>query len=229
MAGTIKNFQYIGYLSDFITTHYNIDVLIDKFSCAKYNYDNINNAKKVYSNTFSFKNCIIGWIMIFACTLITFPLLFLPGATVFPWLVFCAILSSVIIVASKIVYKRKVLPIHFRHLKSEEVKSKRMYEVAYKALLIQRDNLYGMQEGIDEECTYPLSLYIMLKAAKQGDCANIPQGIKYFQSKYKALSSMENEDFTKLKENIDAEQSRAANVQQFLNNIDNHAQSLFDK
>jgi hypothetical protein len=227
MTREMSNFQYVGYLSDFLSIYNEIDTLTQQYECAKKNYDNAQAALLDYKHTFSFVNCLYGFVFVFLCSLITFPLLFIPHVTIISWLLFCAILSCVIIVVSKFIYHKKVLPIHKSNINKATRAAEREYRKAYEALLAQRSNLQRMREGIHEKCVYPLSVYIMREAAKEGSCSNIPQGVNYFLNRYKTLETAEDEASVALKQNIDNEQSKATERQAFLENLDESAQSLF--
>ena len=227
MAGEMSNFQYVGYLSDFLSIYNEIDALTAQYECAKKNYDNAQAALKEYSHTFSFINCLYGFCFVFLCSLITFPLLFISHITVPAWLIFCATLSCVIIVVSKFIYHKKVLPVHKSNIQKATRVAEREYRKAYEALLTQRSNLQRMREGLHERCTSPLSVYIMREAAKEGACSNIPQGVKYFLNRYKTLEEAEDDASLTLKQSIDKEQDKAIKQQSFLENIDESAKLLF--
>ena len=102
MANAVSNFQYVGYLSDFLATYNDIDILTAQYECAKANYDNAQKALKNYQSTFSFRNCLLAWLVVFGCLLLTFPILFLPHTNIFVWLGFCGIIASVIIVTANL-------------------------------------------------------------------------------------------------------------------------------
>ncbi len=225
---TITNFQYVGYLSDVLGIYNDIDTLTARYHAAKANFDGAKSAMKEYQSTFSFKNCILGWTLIFAGLMLTFPLLFIPGVKFGVWITFCALISCVIILLSKIIYQTKVLPLHRANLNIEIEKARRAYNASYESLVTHRHNLNEMREGIEEPCSYPLSLYIMCEAAKEGQCSNIPQGIRYFTNRYKTLEKANDEAFTALKANIDREQEKAKERQGFLDNLDETARTLFE-
>lgn len=227
MTGEMSNFQYVGYLSDFLSIYNEIDILTRQYECAKKNYDNAQSALKDYKNTFSFINCLYGLAFVFLCSLITFPILFIPYVTISSWLFFCAIISCVIIVVSKFIYHKKVLPLHKSNIQRATRVAEREYRKAYEALLTQRSNLQRMREGINEKCAYPLSVYIMREAAKEGACSNIPQGMNYFLNRYKTLEEAKDEASLALKQSIDKEQDKAMERQSFLETLDESAQSLF--
>ncbi len=227
MANAVSNFQYVGYLSDFLATYNDIDILTAQYNCAKANYDNAKRKLAEYQNTFSFKNCLIGWGMIFGVLLLTFPILFLPHTNFMVWLAFCAIIASVIIVMSKIIYNKKVLPVHRSTLQDELTRAEQVYRLSYETLVARRSNLKDLRGELDEQCTYPLSIYLMREAAKEGECSNIPQGIRYFKNRYRTLELSEEESAQALKKRIDEEQERAVIRQTFLNGLDDSAQTLF--
>jgi hypothetical protein len=227
MRGNISNFQYVGYLSDFLATYNDIDVFTAQYNCAKENFDTAKQKLQEYNDTFSMKNCLLGWALIFGVLLLTFPVLFLPHTNVFVWLTLCAIIASVIIVVSKVVYTKKVLPIHRSILNDELNRAKESYGFAYEALIARRSNLNDLKGEIDEKCSQPLSIYLMREAAKEGECSNIPQGIRYYKSRYKTLESATDESSVNLKKRIDEAQSRAEARKVFLDGLDESAQTLF--
>lgn len=227
MANNISNFQYVGYLSDFLATYNDIDLLTAQYDCAKANFDNANKAIAEYKNTFSFRNCLIGFCIVFPCTLLTFPLALLLKMPVLLWIAFCALLASVIIVVSKIIYAKKVFPAHNTYLQDQRARAEQAYRDSYEKLIARRSNLCDLRGGIDEQCSYPLSIYLMREAAKEGECANIPQGVRYFKNRYKTLETATEESSQTLKRRIDAEQHRAEQRQAFLDNLDESAQTLF--
>ena len=67
----------------------------------------------------------------------------------------------------------------------------------------------------------------MREAAKEGECSNIPQGIRYFKNRYRTLELSEDEASQTLKKRIDDEQERAVKRQAFLDALDESAQTLF--
>lgn len=228
MAQAVSNFQYVGYLSDVLQTYNDIDVLTAQFNCAKANYDNAKTALEEYENTFCLKNCILAWSMVFgAMLLLTCPLLLVPRSNWIVWLVFCAMIASVIIVVSKIIYQKKVFPVHRSFLEDERNRAETIYKKSYESLVARRANLQDLREGIEEQCTYPLSIYMMREAAKEGECSNIPQGIRYFKNRYKTLEIATEESSIHLKARIDNEHEKSKSRQDFLNNLDESAQTLF--
>ena len=230
MAISKPNFQYIGYLGDFLTIYHNIDVLSKEFECAKYNYDKAKEKLDEYNNRFSMPNCIVACAFLFAILfVINIPfILFLRANAAFIF-AFCAILSCVIIFMNKVLYTKRVLPKHRSTLQDEVNRAKDTYEKAYNALITERSNLRDMIEGLDENCTYPLPIYIMREAAKEGSCVNIPQGVKYFNGRYQALSESSEESLIKLKERIDKERASSIAQKDFLDNLDEKAKTLFEK
>jgi hypothetical protein len=227
MANAVSNFHYVGYLSDFLATYNDIDILTAQYECAKANYDNAQKALKEYQSTFSLKNCVLGWLLSFGCLLLTFPLLFLPNTNIIVWLAFCAILASVIIVMSKLIYNKKVLPVHRSTLQDELQRAEQVYRISYETLVARRSNLKELRGELETQCTYPLSIYLMREAAKEGECSNIPQGIRYFKNRYRTLELAEDEASQTLKKRIDDEQERAVKRQAFLDALDESAQTLF--
>ena len=227
MANAVSNFQYVGYLSDFLATYNDIDILTAQYECAKANYDNAQKALKNYQSTFSFRNCVLAWLVVFGCLLLTFPILFLPHTNIFVWLGFCAIIASVIIVMSRIIYHKKVLPVHRSVLQDELTRAEQAYRLSYETLVTRRSNLQDLRGELETQCTYPLSIYLMREAAKEGECSNIPQGIRYFKNRYRTLELAEDEASQTLKKRIDDEQERAVKRQAFLDALDESAQTLF--
>lgn len=228
MSQSISNFQYVGYLSDFLGTYHDIDMLTENYKCALSNYKNVSKKIKEYKQTFSFRNCILGWALLFGVLLLSFPLVLFCNVPLFSWFLFCAILSCVIIVISRIIYQKKVLPIHMKRLEGERNKARADGIAMYEALITHRTNLQALRDGIDERCSYPLSVYIMREAAKEGECSNIPQGVHYFNSRYKTLEESEEDASKSLKNNIDSEQTKAEQRQQFLDNLDETSRELFE-
>jgi hypothetical protein len=228
MAQAVSNFQYVGYLSDVLQTYNDIDVLTAQFNCAKTNYDNAQAALDEYKNTFCLKNCVLAWCMMMGVLLLlTCPFLFLPRTSIIAWLVFCALIASVIIVVSKLIYQKKVFPAHKSFLEDERNRAEVIYKKSYESLVARRANLQDLREGIEEQCTYPLSVYMMREAAKEGECSNIPQGIRYFKNRYKTLETATEESSISLKARIDNEQDKYKARQDFLVNLDEKAQTLF--
>lgn len=227
MKQNISNFQYVGYLSDFLATYNDIDLLTDQYNCAKENFDNANKAIKEYEETFSLKNCCIAWLIVFPITLLTLPLTILLSCPIFLWVMFCAVITSVIIVMSKIIYSKKVFPIHQAFLLDERSRAEHIYQTSYEKLVACRSNLRDLCGDIDEQCSYPLSIYLMREAAKEGECANIPQGIRYFKNRYKTLEISSDESAQALKKRIDNEQQLASKRRDFLEKLDEDAQTLF--
>lgn len=228
MSQTISNFQYVGYLSDFLGTYNDIDVLTEQYQVALNNYQNASKKLKEYQQTFSLRNCTIAWSMLFGIFLLSFPLVMFGKLTFMPWFLFCAILSCVIIVISRIIYQKKVLPIHTKRLEAERNKAKADGTALYEALIAHRTNLQALRDGIDERCSYPLSVYIMREAAKEGECANIPQGVHYFNSRYKTLEESTDASVQALKHSIDSEQAKADQRQQFLDTLDETSREFFE-
>lgn len=230
MASSVVNFQYIGYLGDFLNTYNDIDSLTDEFQCAKYNYETAQEKLKEYEARFSKKNCIVGilcmWLILFA---LMSPTLLIPRVSVIPTIIFCGMLACVIILVSSILYRNKVLPKHKANLSDEVSRARVAYEKAYKALVDRRSNLAEMQEGMDEQCSYPLSIYIMREAAKEGACSNIPQGVRYFRERYRTLEGSHDELAVGLKHSIDNEKTISDNRREFLDTLDENARTLFDK
>ena len=223
----ISNFQYVGYLSDFLATYNDIDMLTAEYNYAKANFDNANRVLEEYQQTFSWKNCCFGWILIFACLCLTFPIAILLSMPFWLWIIICAILASVIIVVSRIIYYKQVMPIHKSFLMNERTRAERIYKRSYESLIAHRSNLQDLRGDIDEQCSYPLSIFLMREAAKEGECSNIPQGIRYFKNRYKTLETASDESSQALKQRIDNEQYLAEQRQQFLETLDDSAQTLF--
>ena len=226
----ITNFQYVGFLGDFLNTYNSIDILTEQFELAKTNYDAATQKLEEYKKTFCLKNCILGFFALYGIILLlTFPFMFLETTRVVIWLPFCAIIACVIIVLSKILYTTRVLPTHSAHLQNAVNRAKRNYERTYNQLIAHRNNLETMCEGMPEHCAYPLSIYIMREAAKEGECGNIPQGIRYFTERYKTLEQLDDEASVNLKTRIDHEKALSDLRQQFLNELDEMARTLFEK
>lgn len=225
----ITNFQYVGYLGDFLNTYNSIDELTEQFQLSKENYDAAKNKLSEYKQTFCLRNCVIGFFVIYILLLIlTSPIFFLPTATVLYWLVICAIPAFVIILVSKIIYRNRVLPTHQAVLEDEINRAQTLYSKTYEMLLIHRSNLNELRDGIEAPCTYPLSIYIMREAAKEGECSNIPQGIRYFNERYKTLELADDEESIQLKQHIDQEQAASDARQTLLYELDDMARTLFD-
>lgn len=227
MSQQTTNFQYVSYLTDFLYTYGDIEINSAKFECSKKNFDSAATALKSYRETFSLVNCLWGWLLIFLCSLISFPLLFIPGVKFLPWISICALFSCVIIVLSKIAYHKRVLPIHTGTLNEELRASKEIYEKSYEILIAHRSNLKRMCEGMDERCSYPLSIYIMREAAKEGCCNNIPQGMRYFNDRYRTLAESTDIEELALKHRIDSEHERSEERQSFLLSLDEYARTLY--
>lgn len=227
MANAISNFQYVGYLSDFLAAYNDVDMQTAQYNCAKANYDNATQKLKEYQNTFSLGNCCLGWAVIFGASLLTFPVLFLPHTNVFVWLTFCALFASVIIVMSKFIYHKKVLPIHRTALQTELTRAEQQYRQSYEILVARRSNLVDLRGELEAQYTHPLSIYLMREAAKEGECSNIPQGIRYVKNRYHTLEITDDAQSQALKKRIDDEQERAVKRQGFLDTLDESAQTLF--
>lgn len=229
MAQNITNFQYVGYLSDFLGTYNDIDALMEKYQNASSRLKQAAQKKDTYNQTFAWSNCALGWGIIAGALLVLFmPLVFLTKMSFLTLFVFCVILSCVIILISRAVYIKKVLPVHTSRLEAEINKAKTDGKAIYEALIAHRANLQAMKDGIDTKCAYPLSVYIMREAAKEGECSNIPQGVHYFTSRYKTLEEADDEESIKLKNSIDKEQDKAAQRQSFLDSLDETARELFE-
>jgi hypothetical protein len=227
MANAISNFQYVGYLSDFLAAYNDVDIHTAQYKCAKTNYDNATQKLQEYQNTFCFANCCIGWAVIFGVLLLTFPVLFLPHTNVLIWIAFCALFASVIIVMSKFIYNKKVLPVHRSNLQDEIARAEQIYRQSYETLVARRSNLVDLRGELDAQYTHPLSIYLMREAAKEGECSNIPQGIRYVKNRYHTLEIAEDAQSQSLKKRIDDERERAEKRQFFLDSLDESAQSLF--
>lgn len=227
MANAVSNFQYVGYLSDFLAAYNDIDVQTAQYNCAKANYDNATKKLQEYQDTFSIENCLVGWVATFGMSLLTFPILFLPHTNILIWLAFCALFTSVIIVMSKVIYHKKVLPIHRSVLQGEIARAEQAYRQSYEALLTRRSNLMDLKGELEDVYTHPLSIYLMREAAKEGECSNIPQGIKYVKNRYHTLELSEDESAQSLKKRIDDEHAQAIKRQAFLDTLDESAQTLF--
>lgn len=223
----VSNFQYVGYLSDFLAAYNDVDMQTAQYNCAKANYDNATQKLEEYQNTFSAANCLIGWVVIFGASLLTFPVLFLPHTNIFIWLIFCALFASVIIVMSKFIYHKKVLPVHRSALQDEIMRAEQAYRNSYEILVARRSNITDLRGELDAQYTHPLSIYLMREAAKEGECSNIPQGIRYVKNRYRTLERTEDEQSQALKKRIDNEQERAVKRQAFLDALDESAQTLF--
>lgn len=223
------NFQYVGYLGDFLNTYNSIDELTESFQSTKQNYENAQKLLEEYENTFSVRNCIMGFLLLFIIFLLVTSIpVFLQIVNPLLWLCFCAISSCVIIFLSRFMYNQKVLPTHRTTLQYELSRFQDTFEKVYNDLIAQRSNLHNMSEGIDEQCTYPLSIYIMREAAKEGECSNIPQGIRYFNSRYKTLETATDDFSCTLKESIDEEKQASDKRREFLEALDDIARSLYN-
>lgn len=224
------NFQYQGYLTDVLQTYNQIETLMQRYKALKETVDNGETLIAQYRRALSLPRCFMLGIAVF--TILSFILgavlwLLIKQFFTIPSLIFCGIITCVIIVAGKIFYHKKVLPVHIKNIQSKTRSAKAQAKRAYESLVQYREILQELNKNIDEQCTYPLSVYIMLSAAKEGLCSNIPQGVVYFLSRYQVLSESELEADVELKSRIDAEKIRTQGMDTFLDALDEDAAFLY--
>ena len=227
MPNGISNFQYVYYLSDFLRIYDTIRKLRETFEDQEIKLTQANNKLQARSSAMSLSACLIGWLILFIGAMFSFPILFTGAINGWLWLGLCTGIPCVIIFACKILYTKNVYPVYKNRLEGKIEKIRLDGQKMYRDIAKQKEALQAMKLGMDERCAYPLSLYIMREAAKNGECSNIPQGVHYFTARYETLSTTQDSNLKMLKQNIDNEQSRAEELQAFLDALDERAAVFF--